>query len=113
MANAHHTAIDNCYLSNDDRSPMESDHTEAADNQSLNRPSSSNYRKAFVTFKAPPPPACKRAAEKVECSNKSAKNKRKAIASSDDNGKDMAYAQSVLALAKGLKEPLAFSLESN
>jgi hypothetical protein len=28
--NAYHAAINNCYLSNDDCSPMESDHTEAA-----------------------------------------------------------------------------------
>jgi hypothetical protein len=108
---AHHAAIDNRYLSNDNRSPMELDHTEAADDQSLNRCSSSNYDDAFVTFKAPPPPACKKAAEKVKHGNKLAKNKRKAIASSDNNGKDMAYAQSFLASAKDLKEPLAFSSE--
>jgi hypothetical protein len=55
----------------------------------------------------------KKMAEKVKHSNKLAKNKRKTIASSDNNGKDMAYAQSVSALTKGLKEPMAFSLESD
>ncbi len=86
---------------------------EPANDQSLDRHSSSDYNNAFVTFQAPPPPAFKIAAEKVKCSNKLAKNKRKTIASSDDGSKDMAYAQSVSVLAKGLKEPLAFSLESN
>jgi hypothetical protein len=95
--------IDNCYLSNDDHSPMESDHMEAANNQSLNHCSSSDYDNAFVNFKAPPPPERKKVAEKVKCSNKLAKNKRKAFASSKDNGKDMAYSQFVSALAFGLE----------
>jgi hypothetical protein len=90
---------------------MELDHTaEAADNQSLDR---HYYDNVFITFKAPPPPARKKAAEKVKHCNRLVKNKRKTIASSSDNGKDMACTQSVLALAKGLKEPLAFSLESD
>ncbi len=111
---AHHSAIDNCYLSNDDHSPMEADHTEAVDDQSLDRCSFSNYNNyAFVTFKAPPPPACKKAAEKVKHDNRSAKSGRKATAPSNDNGKAMAYTQLFAALAKGLNKPLAFSLESN
>ncbi len=73
----HYTVIDDCYLSNDDHSPMESDHMVAANNQSLNHCSSSDYDNAFVTFKAPPPPERKKAAERVKCSNKLAKNKRK------------------------------------
>jgi hypothetical protein len=78
--NAHHTAIDNCYLSNDGNSPMKLDHTEAANNQSLDPRSSINYDDAFLTFEAlPPPSVSKKAAEKVECSNKSAKNNRKTI----------------------------------
>jgi hypothetical protein len=68
------------------------DHTEVAYDQSLNRCSSSNYDNAFVTFEAPhPPSALKKAAEKVERGNKLAQNKRKTIASSHNNGKDMAY----------------------
>ena len=41
---AHHTAVNNCYLSNDedDCSSIESDHMEAVNNQSLNRHSLSN-----------------------------------------------------------------------
>jgi hypothetical protein len=114
MVNAHHTAIDNHYLSNDNRSPMELDHREAADNQSLNCCSSSNCNNdTFLTFEAPPPPACKKVAEKVKQDNKSAKNKRKAITSSNNDGKDMAYAQPFMVSAKSLEEPLAFSLESN
>jgi hypothetical protein len=111
--NARHAAINNPYLSNDDRSPMELDHTEAADNQSLDHCSSSNYDNIFVTFEASPTPVRKKAAEKVKCGNKLAKNNRKAIASSNDNGKDMVYAQPFTALAKGLDNPLAFSLEGN
>jgi hypothetical protein len=61
MVNAHHAAIDNRYLRNDDSSPMESDHMEAANNQSLGRCLSSNYDNAFVTSKLLPPlPARKR-----------------------------------------------------
>jgi hypothetical protein len=93
---------------------MKLDHTEAVGDQNLDRRSFSNYNNdAFVTFKAPPPPACKEAAEKVKRNNKSAKNKRKAVTSSNDNGKDMAYTQPFADLAKGLDKPLAFSLESN
>jgi hypothetical protein len=114
VVNAHHAAINNCYLSNDNRSPIEPDHTEAANNQSLNCCSFSNYNNnAFVTFEAPPPPVRKKAAEKVKCNNKLAKNKKKAITSSNDNSKDMAYNQPFAALAKGLDKPLAFSLKSN
>ncbi len=87
---------------------------EAADNQRLNRRLFSNYNNVFVTFLAPPPPAWKKAAEKVIRGNKSAKKKRKTIAFSNNNGKDMVYAQSALASAKGLVEvPLVFSLESD
>jgi hypothetical protein len=111
MVDAHHATIDDCYLSNNDRSAMESDHTEAVDDQNLDRCLPSNYNDAFITFLAPPPPACTKAAEKVEHGNKPAKKKTKTIASFKDNGKDMAYAQSALASAKGLEEPLAFSLE--
>ncbi len=111
--NTHHAAINNCYLSNDHRSQMDVDHTEAADNQNLDHRSLSTYNNSFVTFKAPPPPAHKKVAEKVERGNKLVKNKRRATASSNNDGKDTAYAQSVSALAKGLKEPLAFSLESD
>jgi hypothetical protein len=92
---------------------MESDHMEAADNQSLDRCSSSNYNDAFITFKAPLSPECKKAAEKVKRSNKLAKNKRKAVASSDNDAKDMEYSQFVSTLAFGLKEPLVFYLESD
>jgi hypothetical protein len=93
---------------------MESDHTEAVDDQSLNRCSLSNYHDdAFVTFEAPPPPACKKAAEKVERDNKLVKNKRKTITSSKDNDKVMTYTQPFPASAKGLDEPLAFSLEGD
>jgi hypothetical protein len=92
---------------------MELDHTEAAKDQSLDHHLSSNYNNAFITFEAPPPPARKKEAEKVEHGNKLAKNKRETVASSDDDGKDMAYTQSVSALAKGLEEPLTFSSESN
>ncbi len=90
------------------------DHTDPANDQSLDRHSFSNYNNnTFVTFKAPPPPACKKAAEKVKCNNKLAKNKKKAVTSSNDNGKDMAYAQPFATLAKGLDEPLAFSSEND
>jgi hypothetical protein len=76
--NAHHAAIDNCYLSNDDCSPMELDHTETADDQSLDCYSFSDYNNnAFMTFEAPPPPALKKAAEKVEYGNNLAKNTQK------------------------------------
>jgi hypothetical protein len=112
--NAHHAAMNNCYLSNDGHSLMELDHTEAADNQNLDRCSSSNYtNNAFVIFEAPPPPVHKKAAKKVKHDNNLAKNKRKAVTSSNNNGKDMGYAQPFAALAKSLNEPLAFSLESN
>jgi hypothetical protein len=74
---------------------------------------SSNFDNAFVTFLTPPPPVHKKVAEKVKRSNKLAKKKRKPIASFDNNGKDMVYAQSASASAKGLDEPLAFSLESD
>jgi hypothetical protein len=73
--------------------------------QRLQRPKpcclSSNYDNAFVTFKAPrplvpfkapPPPACKKVAEKVEHHNRSAKSGKKATAPSNNNGKAMAYA---------------------
>ncbi len=72
----------------------------------------SNFDDAFVTFLAPPLPARMKAAEKVKHGDKPAKKKKKTIAaSSNDNCKDMVYAQSALASAKGLKEPLAFSLD--
>jgi hypothetical protein len=91
--NAHHAAIDNCYLSNDDRSAMELDCTEAANDQSLDHCLFSTFDDAFVTFLARPPTARKKAAEKVVCGDKPAKKKRKTIgASSNNNGKDMAYA---------------------
>jgi hypothetical protein len=111
---AHHAAIDNRFLSNDDRSPMELDHTEAVNNQSLNRCSFSNCNdNAFMTFKAPPPPEPKKAAEKVERDNRLAKSGKKATAPSKNNGKAMAFTQPFAVLAKGLHKPLAFSLESN
>jgi hypothetical protein len=111
---AHHAAANNHYLSNDDRSPMELDHNEAVDDQSLNRCSFSDHNNnAFVTFKAPPPPACKKVEEKVERDNRSAKSGKKATAPSNDNGKAMVYTQPFAALAKGLNKPLAFSLESD
>jgi hypothetical protein len=111
---AHHAAIDNCYLRNNNHSPMESDHTETVDNQSLDHHSLSNYNNnAFVTFKAPPSPACKKAAEKVKRNNKLVKNKRKTVSSSNNNGKAMTYTQPFAASAKGLDKPLAFSLEAN
>jgi hypothetical protein len=57
-----------------DCSLMELDHTEAIDDQSLNHCSFSDYNdNAFVTFEAPPPPACKKAAEKVERNNRLAR----------------------------------------
>jgi hypothetical protein len=91
---------------------MESDHMEAANNQSLNHCSLSNYNNnAFVTFEAPPSPACKKATEKVERDNKLVKNKRKTITSSNDNGKAMTYTQPFAVSAKGLVKPLTFSLE--
>ncbi len=69
---------------------MELDHMEAAEDQNLNRCSSSNYNNnAFATFEAPPPPVRKKLAEKVKHDNKLAKYKRKAITSSNDDGKDM------------------------
>ncbi len=93
---------------------MELDHTEAADNQSLDHHLFSNYNdNAFVTFKGPPPPACKKVAEKVKRNNKLAKNKRRAITSFNDNGNAMAYAKPFVALANGLDKPLAFSSENN
>jgi hypothetical protein len=111
---AHHTMNKNRYLSDDNCSAMESDCTEAANNQSLDRCLSSNFDNAFVTFLAPLPPGWKKAAEKVKHRDKPAKKKRKTIAaSSNDDGKGMAYAQSTLASAKGLEEPLAFSLDSD
>jgi hypothetical protein len=110
---AHHAAIDDCYLSNNDHSAMELDRTEAADDQSIDHRSSSNFDDVFVTFLAPPPPAHNKVAENVKRGNQLAKKKRKTIASSDNDGKDLAYAQSTLASAKGLEEPLAFLLESN
>jgi hypothetical protein len=108
---AHHTTNANCYLSDDNRSAMDSNCTEAADNKrSINRRLFSNFNDNFVTFLAPPLSACKKVAENVKPSKKPAKKKRKTFAasSSDRNEKDMAYAQSTLAFAKGLKEPLAF-----
>ncbi len=92
---------------------MGSDHMEAANDQNLNRCLSSDYNNAFITFLTPSPTACKKAAEKVELGNKLAKKKRKTIASSNDDGRDMACAQSASAYAKGIEELLAFSLESN
>jgi hypothetical protein len=111
--NTHHAVVDNRYLSNDSHSQMELDHMEAADDQTLDRCLSSNYNNAFATFKAPPSPAHKKMSGKVRYNNMSAKNKRRTIASSNKDGKDIAYTQSVLALAKGLKESLLFTLESN
>jgi hypothetical protein len=93
---------------------MELDHTEAANNQSLDRHLFSDYNNdTFMTFKGPPPPARKKVAEKVKRNNKLAKNKRRAITSSNNNGKAMAYAKPFVALANGLNKPLAFSLENN
>jgi hypothetical protein len=109
----HHATINNRYLSNNNLSAMELDRSEAADNQSLDRCSFSNFNNAFITFLAPPPPAHKKAAEKVKFCDKPAKKKMKTIASSDDGGKDMAYTQSTSASAKGLEEPLAFFLDSD
>ncbi len=87
---------------------------EAGDDQSLDCCSLSNYNNnAFVTFEAPPPPACKKVAEKVECNNRSAKSGKKATAPSNDSGKAMAYTQPFAASAKGLNKPLAFSLEDD
>jgi hypothetical protein len=108
---AHHTLINNCYLSNDDGSAMDSDCTKAANNKdrSINRRLFSNFDDNFATFLAPPLSVCTKAAEKnVERSDKPAKKKRKTIAasSSNSNEKHMAYAQSTLSSAKGLKEPL-------
>ncbi len=72
---------------------MELDHTEAVDDQSLDRCSFSNYNDdAFVTFKAPPPPAHKKIAEKVERDNRLAKSGKKATAPSNNDGKAVAYA---------------------
>jgi hypothetical protein len=112
---AHHGAVNNRYLSDDNnRSPMEADHMEAVNDQSLDRHSLSNYNNnTFVTFKAPPPPACKKASEKVKRDNKSVKNKKKTVTSSNDNGKTMMYTQPFAASAKGLDKPLAFSLEED
>jgi hypothetical protein len=120
--NAHHVAINNRYLSNDNHSPMKSDNTEATDNRSLNLCSTSDYDDAFISFEAPcplitfeasSPPACKKAAEKVEHHTRSAKSGKKATAPSNNNGKAMAYAQPFAAVVKGPNEPLAFSLEIN
>jgi hypothetical protein len=74
----------------------------------------SDFDNAFATFLAPPPPACKKAAEKIECRDKLAKKKRKTMAASsfDSYGEDMAYTQSALTVAKGLKEPLVSSLDT-
>jgi hypothetical protein len=109
---AHHTAIKNCYLSNDDWSAMDSNCMEAAnDNRSINRCLYSNFDNDFTTFLDCPPSARKKGAERnVECKEKPAKKKRETIAasSSNSNNKDMSYTQSTLAFAKGLKEPLAF-----
>ncbi len=58
-----------------------------SNNQSLDPCSSSNYDDAFVTFKALPPPAGKKTTEKVKRSSKLAKNKRKTIASSNNNAR--------------------------
>jgi hypothetical protein len=110
---AHHAAIDNHYRSNN-CSPMELDHTEGVDDQSLDRHSLSDYNdNAFVTFKAPPPPVRKKTAEKIECNNRSTKSGKRATAPSNDNGKAMAYAQPFAVSAKGLDKPLAFSLEDD
>jgi hypothetical protein len=101
---------------------MKSDNTKATDDHSLDHCSTSDYNDAFVsfeaprllvTFKAPPAPARKKAAEKVEHLNRLAKSGKKATASSNNNGKAMAYAQPFATLAKGLNEPLAFSSESS
>jgi hypothetical protein len=101
---------------------MKSDNTEAIDDHSLDRHLTSDYDDAFVSFEAPrliitfkalPPPARKKAAEKVKHPNRLAKSGKKTTASSNDNGKAMAYSQPFAALAKGLDEPLTFSLESN
>jgi hypothetical protein len=93
---------------------MESDHTEGVDNQSLDHRSLSNYNNnAFMTFEAPPPLVGKKAAEKIEGNNGSAKSGKTATAPSNNNGKAMAYAQLFVALAKDLNEPLAFSSEDN
>jgi hypothetical protein len=93
---------------------MELDHTEAVDDQSLDHRSFSDYNKeAFVTFKALSPPACKKAAEKVKHNNRLAKSGKKATAPSNNNNKTMVYAQYFTALATGLDEPLAFSLEDD
>jgi hypothetical protein len=111
--NAHHAAVDDRYLRDDNRSPIESNHTEAVNNQSLDRRSFSDCNNnAFMTFEAPPPPVCKKAAEKDKRNNKLAKNKRKAVTFSNNNSnKDMVYAQPFAALVKGLNMPLAFSSE--
>ncbi len=66
VISAHHAVIDNRYLSNNDPSPMESDHMEGVVDQSLDRCSLSDYNnEAFMTYKAPPPPAHKKTAEKI------------------------------------------------
>ncbi len=120
--NAHHAAIDNCYLSIDDRSLMKSDNTEATNDHSLNCHLTRDYNDSFVSFEAPlplvafeapPPPACKKVAEKVKHPNRSAKSGKKTTASSNDNSKAMVYTQPFVALAKGLDKPLAFSLEND
>jgi hypothetical protein len=105
----HHTAIHNCYLSKNNQSAMESDCTEAAnDNRSNNLCLYRDFDDNFATFLAPPPPVRKKVAENVKHGDKPAKKKRKTIAASgsDTKGKDMAYAQSNLAFAKSLEEPL-------
>ncbi len=111
---AHYAAVNNPYLSNNDCSLMQSDHTKGVDNQSLDRRSLSEYNdNAFVTFKASPPPVRKKAAEKIKCDNRSAKSGNWATTPSNNNSKAMVYAQPFAALAKGLNEPLVFSLEDN
>ncbi len=102
---------------------MKLDNMQATNNHSLDCCSTSEYNDAFMSFEAPhplvtfealpPPPAQKKAAEKVKHHNRLAKSGKKATASSNNDGKAMAYAQSFAALAKGLNKLLAFSLESN
>ncbi len=94
---------------------MDSDCTKAYNNnRSINRRLYSNFGDNFTTFLAPPLSTRKKAAEIVKGRVKPAKKKRKTIVASDSDSfkKDMVYAQSTLAFAKGLKEPLAFSSNS-
>jgi hypothetical protein len=120
VVDAHHAAIDNCYLSNDNRSGMDISHMGAIDdNGSVDRCLFSNSNNNIATFLAFPLPARKKkgAEGNVKCREKPAKKKRKTIAALDydSNEKDRVYAHSILALAsaKGLKEPLVFPLNSN